>query len=176
MRAFVAVDLDRAGAAETASRAPRHLTLRFFGDIADERVPRLVELLGVVGGRHAPFAISVEGLGAFPSAEHPRVVWVGVKEGREELEALADDVRATLEPEFGGEARPFVAHLTLFRVRGASDRQAARELLEGTRPSPPALRSWVDALVLKESLLEREGALHRPLASIRLTGETASVP
>ncbi len=166
----MAVEVPRGPPAGGPAHAPEHLTLRFLGEVGEERTPRLVELLTPVGREHRPFAMTVEGVGAFPSATHPRVVWVGVTKGRTELEELARAVRAALASEFGPDRETFVPHLTLFRVRGPSDRQAAVELLEGRRPAPPPVSAYVREFVLKQSLLGREGAVHRTLAAFRLAG------
>ncbi len=164
----MAVEVPSGPPAGGPARAAEHLTRRFLGEVAEERTARLVELLAPVGREHRPFALTVEGVGAFPSATHPRVVWVGVTQGRTELEELARAVRAALAPEFGPDRETFVPHLTLFRVRGPSDRQAARELLEGQRPAPPPVSARVREFVLKQSILGREGAVHRTIAAFPL--------
>lgn len=176
MRAFVAVDLGTDRATDARASAPSHLTLRFLGEVDGPRVAPLVELLTPVGRRHAPFALCVEGVGAFPSSARPRVVWVGVTEGRSQLEELVRDVRTTLAPGFGEESSAFVPHLTLFRVRGPDELRAARELLDGRRLPPPPRRAWIDAFVLKQSILAPHGAHHRVIATFRLTGGDGSVP
>lgn len=166
----MAVEVSRCPPTAGPARAPEHLTLRFLGEVGEERTGRLVELLAPVGREHRPFPMTLEGVGAFPSVTHPRVVWVGVTQGRAELEDLARAVRAALAPEFGPDRETFVPHLTLFRIRGPSDRQAAHELLEGRRPAPPPVSARVREFVLKQSLLGREGAVHRTIASFPLEG------
>ncbi len=168
LRAFVAVEVPRDDRAGGPGRAPEHLTLRFLGEVPEDRTQRLVELLAPVGRAHPPFAMTLEGVGAFPSPDRPRVVWVGVSRGRPELEELARAVRASLAPEFGPDRETFVPHLTLFRVRGPSDRAAALDLLAGRRPAPPPRSTRVREFVLKQSVLGREGAVHRTLASFPL--------
>ncbi len=121
-----------------------------------------------MAARCPPFSVRLEGVGAFPSAARPRVVWMGVTVGRAELSALAREVREALAVEFGVEREEFVPHLTLFRVRSARDRAAAEELLDGRRPPPSSREVRVDELLLKESLLGPGGAVHRTLAAFPL--------
>jgi len=165
VRAFVAVDVTADGG---AARAPAHLTLQFLGEITAEQErwtePRLREV--AVASR--PFVLRLEGIGAFPSPARPRVVWIGVTQGRTEIEELAGRVRAALAPEFGTERERFVPHLTLARVRSPSDRRAAEELLAGIRPPPPTREVAVRELVLKESVLGPGGAVHRTVAAFPL--------
>src|SRR3954462_11324966 len=52
-----------------------HLTLRFLGDVAEEKMERVTEHLATV--RVEPFTLPVEGAGAFPLKSPPRTLWVG---------------------------------------------------------------------------------------------------
>lgn len=173
MRAFVAVDVPTDEA--TVSRtAPAHLTLRFLGEISAERVSPIVTALGEVGRHAAPFAFRLEGVGAFPSADRPRIVWIGVTEGRGELARLAEEVREALRGE--GDGRPegaFVPHLTWFRVRSAIQERAARDLLTGRVPSPPPRTVEVRELRLKESALGPGAAVHRTIGVVPLSAASA---
>lgn len=167
MREFVAVDIG-SEATLRLTEAPPHLTLKFLGEVPPERNAEIVARLEVAAREAAPFALRLEGMGAFPSSKRPRVVWLGVTTGRSEVIDLARKVKAALEPEFGSESGEFVPHLTLFRVRSASDLPAALELLDGTRrfPSPRDVR--VEELKLKESKLSSKGATHRVICTIPL--------
>jgi RNA 2',3'-cyclic 3'-phosphodiesterase len=171
VRAFVAIEVPVTPGESSRSGAPEHLTLRFLGDIANERVGAIEQVLAPVGARVAPFDLTLEGVGAFPSAERPRVVWVGATAGAAELVRLAGRVREALAAEVavpGEEA--FVPHLTLFRVRSAFDRRRAEELLRGEVPAPPPRHVRVAEFVLKESVLTRLGATHRTVATFPLVG------
>ena len=171
MRAFVAV----AAAAEApeggSGPAPEHLTLRFLGELPEELLPAVLEGLTPVAARIAPFDFDLEGVGAFPSPRDPRVVWVGVTMGREQLVELAHQVSEALRPIVGSPDRSeFIPHLTLFRVRGPGDRTRARDLFEGRAPPPTPRRVPVREFLLKESRLGRGGAVHRTVARFPLTG------
>lgn len=158
--------------AETrGARAPEHLTLVFLGEIPRERVGPISEALTKVGEATAPFEATLEGVGAFPSAERPRVVWVGVTTGRAELSRLARDVQAALPGEGAGVRREeFSPHLTLFRVRSGADHRRAREVLTGAVPAPAPRPFRVTEFVLKESELSPRGATHRTLSAFPLRG------
>lgn len=95
-----------------------HLTLKFLGDVAQERLPELVQALR--GVCFAPFALAVGRAGAFPPAGRggPRALWVGLRLGEAESARLAAQIGQALLPlGFAPEARPFTAHLTLGRVK-----------------------------------------------------------
>jgi len=170
VRAFVAVEVP-SSQEEGRSSAPEHLTLLFLGEVPSERVGPIDDALAPVAAAMAPFDLTLEGVGAFPTREHPRVVWVGATEGATELGELARRVREALQKE--GTATPeetFVPHLTLFRVRSAFDRRRAEDVLAGRVPPPTPRRLRVGEFVLKESVLSSRGATHHVVATFLLRG------
>jgi len=172
MRAFVAVEVPPPANEARRGNAPDHLTLLFLGEVARERVEPIAEALRPVGAIAAPFDLTLEGVGAFPSPERPRVVWTGATEGSAELVTLANGVRAALAHEGDPTRREatFVPHLTLFLVRSPNDVRRAHELLTSRIPPPPARRFHVAEFMLKESELSPRGATHRTVRTFPLTG------
>ena len=165
---FVAIEVGPGSGSPTT--APEHLTLSFLGDVAPESVDRVLAALDRVARASRPFDLVIEGVGAFPSARHPRVVWVGATTGGAETSELAERVAAALVEQRilppGGER--FVPHVTLFRVRSPELHRRARALLSGTEPGPAPRALRVSEIVLKESTLSSEGAVHRTRATFRL--------
>src|SRR5436305_9372781 len=89
-----------------------HITIKFIGSWPDERLPELHDALSRLEPGE-PFRIELKGLGWFPNAHSPRVLWAGVN-GGEELKRLASAVEDTLEPlGVARENREFSPHLTL---------------------------------------------------------------
>ena len=93
-----------------------HFTVRFLGEISDgdasEADSRLKRL-----SLSAP-SVELRGLGAFPNAGNPRVLWVGVAREHEGLVSpIALAVRSALAGIGEKEDRPFTAHITLARNR-----------------------------------------------------------
>jgi RNA 2',3'-cyclic 3'-phosphodiesterase len=96
-----------------------HLTLRFLGSIDEDLVDGLMVRLKRIAARNPPFEARARGLGAFPDAERPKVLWVGV-EG-DGVVKLQKDVEATvIELGFAKEDRAFHPHVTVARVREAA--------------------------------------------------------
>ncbi len=176
MRAFVAVDLSGRSDPEGPARPSEHLTLQFLGELGADRVELVRARLKPVAADHGPFALTIEGIGAFPSRDAPRVVWQGVTRGRAEVVRLAEAVRQALAPVVGGSPEPFVPHVTWFRVRSEATRRAAREALRGVRPPPAPRTVGIDAFLLRESRLGAGAAVHRTVEAFRLVGPTSGAP
>jgi 2'-5' RNA ligase len=171
MRAFVAIDLPSAApipARERARSPSDHLTLRFFADLPVESVSAVIDALSEAARESTPFLITIDGIGAFPSPRDPKVVWRGITDGRDALiDLVAGLDRRLSRIGLPSEARPFVPHLTWFRVRSDAERAFAREVLAGgTGPGP--LSVPVRTIALKESTLTRDGPIHRTIASVEL--------
>lgn len=102
-----------------------HLTLKFLGDVSVNNLEMLKKIMLTEVESHHPFEISVGGLGAFPSARHARVVWIGVEAPPDLLAVQHGIEAATARLGYDREERPFSPHLTLGRVsRNATARDA----------------------------------------------------
>ena len=94
-----------------------HLTLKFLGEIKDEQVIDVCNIVEDVAGRHKSFELDIESVGSF-GGRSARVLWVGAGEGSISLLQLQKD----LEQHFASagwppETRKFASHLTLCRVK-----------------------------------------------------------
>jgi RNA 2',3'-cyclic 3'-phosphodiesterase len=182
LRVFVAVELDEGvrhglaahidaatGGRGLPGRAVRpenwHLTLRFVGWTDPVGYERILGGLGDLD-LGASFTMGFGGLGAFPRPRRATVLWLGIEQGVEELQRLAERAEeacgaAGLEPE----DRPFAAHLTLSRLRPWQD---VTPLVESFPRFP--LRQAVDAVTVYRSHLRRSGAEYEVLERFPLTG------
>ncbi len=96
-----------------------HLTLRFLGATAPERIPGIEAAVRAAALRAHGFDIRIGGAGAFPAPGRPRVLWLGVIDGQAELAALAAELGRELAADgWPVDHRPFQAHLTLARADG----------------------------------------------------------
>ncbi|MCC6617893.1 MAG: RNA 2',3'-cyclic phosphodiesterase [Chloroflexi bacterium] len=145
-----------------------HLTLAFLGDVAPDRVSRVVERLSEQARGHARMRLEAGGLGGFPSSSRARVAWYGVADPGSELRRLADDVgRAVdLEPD-----RPFTPHITLARAHGRA--VDLRAWLEDA--VAPAGILAVDRIELVRSRSNGSPNRYETLAALRLNGGGRSV-
>ena len=139
-----------------------HLTVRFIGTVERSLVERISDRLEGTAGPAIQLALGEAG--TFKRSRLARVVWLGLRSGGGELQALASRVEAECRAAgLPAEARPFQPHLTLARAR-SRDGASQPEL-----PPIPMLAPWrVDELILYWSHLKKNGAEHEPIRRIRL--------
>jgi 2'-5' RNA ligase len=150
-----------------------HLTLKFLGQVADERGAAVRAALEAVVRATSPIAISCAGLGVFPGPRRPRVVWAGIASGLRELGVLATALERALEPVgFPPERRPFRGHATLGRVRSARGIAPLVAALDAA--SGAEFGRWTASeLVLYRSHLRPTGSIYEPLARLPLAAAVA---
>jgi len=103
-----------------------HLTLAFFGEVAEVSLPELQTRLGRAAHRHPAMRLSLAGGGRFGD----RVLWTRVQGDREELRHLAAAAAAAARRTgIDVEDRPYRAHFTLARARGRADLRPVVEAL-----------------------------------------------
>lgn len=149
-----------------------HVTLKFLGQIDPARVDAIADALASVAARTPPFDLDVRGLGAFPTADRPRVVWAGLHPAAP-LATLAREVDAALGTlGVSRESRPFAGHVTLGRVREHRRNPALAVAL--ARPAQCG-RLPVTRVSLMRSQLDSRGARYTELTSVVLAGAPSPV-
>jgi len=106
------------GAVRWVSPENLHLTLKFLGNVEEKKTEDIGQGVSNACKGSAPFAMSLKSLGAFPSTRRPRVVWVGVAKGKDDLISLNEKIETQLEQiGFEKEKRKFSPHLTIGRLK-----------------------------------------------------------
>lgn len=148
-----------------------HVTLKFIGYVDHRKGETIATVLSDI---HAakPAEMTFRGVGFFPNARRPRVIWCGV-EASQNLAELAADIERALEPlGVEAESRPYAPHLTLARLKspeGADDVvHAAEELKSQTFGT-----ARESEFHLFESVLKPSGAVYKRLRSYPFVKEAA---
>lgn len=142
-----------------------HLTLKFLGWSREESTGKIKNAVRSVTDRHKPFSITVEGLGAFPTAKKARIFWAGVNCHTKELLKIQDELEDSLQPlGFKKEKRPYHPHVTIARLRIIED------VSERLNIEIPSLRMEVNELNLFQSKLTPKGAVYSVLENFSLKG------
>ncbi len=110
-----------------------HITLKFLGNIETDQPAVIRNGLCTALDDIASFDLKLGRVGAFPDLNRPRVFWVSVDEGREELTAMQQCIETELHAcGFVREERPFSPHLTIGRVRSPKGLAKLTERVQAT--------------------------------------------
>jgi len=139
MRCFIAIDIDENNRAALGDLQQQlkskvdvkksdvkwvkpeniHLTLKFLGEIGDEQVVDVCNIVKDVAGRNDSFELDIESVGHF-GGRSARILWVGTGKGRENLLQLQKGIEQQLASAgWPPENRAFSGHLTLCRIRNS---------------------------------------------------------
>jgi len=150
-----------------------HLTLKFLGNIAVDRISAITRAMEEATRELSPFQLKVTGLGVFPNLKRVQVIWVGIGGEVDKLGQLQQRIESNLVPlDFTAESRRFTPHLTLARLRdraSADERQRFGQLIASTK-FEAIYTIKVDSVNLMRSQLTREGAIYSRLSSVGLRG------
>lgn len=109
-----AASLDKRSEVRWVRNENLHLTLKFFGEVSEERLDPLEKALQESGNQSASFELEVKGAGCFPNLSNARVLWAGAGN---EVTGLAKAVeKSTVSAGFEAADRAFSPHLTLARL------------------------------------------------------------
>ncbi len=162
--AFIAQNAAKTKGVKWVDASQAHFTLFFLGEQPARLVAELDPLLQKAAAGQGSFLLSLGPGGVFPSWKAPRVLWLGVEKGAEELKSLAARVTAAcVEKGAPPPDRAFTPHLTLGRVKKppvAIDRET---LVRGV-----AGEMTVTAFTLFASELRPQGPLYQELATYQL--------
>jgi 2'-5' RNA ligase len=131
-----------------------HITLKFIGEQKPEQVEAITQRLRRV--ESDPFEIRVSGYGFFPTANSPRVFWIGIHAGPQLAQVASDIDAAVGELGIPREERDFSPHLTLAR---AGRRAGARS---GRNSGDPKLRAGDGPNSIFAVLQKRLAAMSEP--------------
>ncbi len=175
MRAFVALEITEAKVLDSmvsfqkeltstgadlkpVERQNLHFTVKFLGELSAQQAKEVAARLGrlSLGGGE----VEVAGVGAFPSASRPSVIWAGVKPENEALvSSVAQPVIEALEGIGESDDRPFKAHVTLARVRSRAPKPSLVSLLR-TSSARQFGRTVLKDIRLKSSTLTPSGPVY----------------
>jgi RNA 2',3'-cyclic 3'-phosphodiesterase len=93
-----------------------HITTKFIGEWPEARLDELIAVLQPLT-RRPSIDIAVSGIGWFPNARSPRILYADIKAGPELAELAADTDAAVAILGIERESKKFTPHLTLARIK-----------------------------------------------------------
>jgi 2'-5' RNA ligase len=143
-----------------------HVTLHFFGEVPEPGVAALQRVFDDPDLRVPAISLRLGALGKFPPRGNPRVLWVGLEQGVEELRSYWDLFERKISPlGWVPDERGFSPHVTVARAGRAA--RASEDL----NVEIPPVAFLMEQCVLFQSILGRAGAQYVPLKRIPLTRE-----
>jgi 2'-5' RNA ligase len=186
IRAFVAVDISDRQREEVAGVLESmmgydvrvkwvkienvHVTLKFLGDTDEGILPDMYAAIGESLSDHSAFELSLEKLGCFPNVHRPRIIWIGIKNGYENLRGLSQEVERAVEPfGFRPEKRKFSVHLTVGRVK---DSRSIEPLIRDiSRMDFSSSAATISKVVFYRSILRPQGPIYTSLKEFELISQ-----
>ncbi len=134
-----------------------HLTLKFLGDVSDDKVDKIVDCLSKISFRS--FSVSLSQLGLFPSESYFRVLWVGL-EPKEVICSLQNQIDNSLKCLFDKETG-FQPHITLARIKFVKNKEQFIDFIKSLKIKPISFE--VHEFKLVKSTLQKGGSLYETI-------------
>lgn len=154
-----------------------HITMAFLGDVPHVDLAEVCRAVSETAAAHAPFELTVHGLGAYPTLSRPRVLWAGlIGAGVALLEQLYHDLAAALRRAGYSPDDRFSAHITLARFKpGKTPSPNLTSLVERHAGRWQAGILPVSEVVVYSSTLDPAGPIYSALARGKLLGSSNPV-
>lgn len=145
-----------------------HLTLKFLGDVKQNRISEIGNTIEYISKKYEPFPLNFGGIGAFPNIPRPRVLWIGLKQGTLTTTELGQEINTEMiHLGFKNESR-FHPHVTLARIRNPVNFSGFKDLFEKYDTLQNS-KLTVNEIVLVKSKLHPSGAVYTPIKKFQLS-------
>jgi RNA 2',3'-cyclic 3'-phosphodiesterase len=140
-----------------------HLTLKFFGNVAVDRIPGISAAASRAVAEFSTFPIGIGNTGVFPRPSRPQVLWIGVSDPSGKLSALQERLENECAAErFLKENRAYRPHLTIARIRKP---EGARRLADThLQMHFTATEVKLNELIVFRSELSPKGSKYTPIS------------
>jgi 2'-5' RNA ligase len=181
MRTFIGIKLD-AGTREKIASALKpfkkittpikwvksenwHLTMKFIGEVNDEKKDRIIRTMKEIPIPVQPFEIAVSGFGKFGRGDDLNIFWAGIEEN-ETLKKIYLQIEDALEKiQVKREAREFRPHLTIGRNRKSFDFKSFVAIIE--KEQSRHIASFIaGGFQIFQSILTPEGPIYNIVEEI----------
>ncbi len=136
-----------------------HITLKFLGEINEKQFEYIKNNLEKINYRK--FECSLIGVGAFPSINYPRVIWVGVGEGKDHFKNLFNYIES-FSSVIRKEGKKYEPHLTIGRVKYTLDKENWLKFWNRNKNKFFG-KFLVDKIKIKKSILMYKGPIYEDL-------------
>ncbi len=142
-----------------------HFTLKFLGEITDEKAQDITKKLREICNTFSPFQIHIKDIGAFPSFNYMKVIWIGVES--EEFFTLSKLVDSGMGKLGFRQERTIIPHLTIGRVKAPGKKAKLQSQIKALQNTDIG-KMTVNSVILKKSELTRKGPIYSDIEEISL--------
>lgn len=143
-----------------------HCTLKFFGEIDDNKINDIIEAIDNKIKNHEPFKVSIKKSGVFPNERYIRVLWLGMADV-EQFSNLQKDLDEDFIKMGFKKEKSYIPHLTLGRVKGAKNKEALLQKLKDLGDVEIGEMN-IEKIVLKKSELSPQGPIYTTIKEFDL--------
>lgn len=176
MRTFIAIDIpdelkekiynafknerQRVKGVKWVEKENLHLTLKFLGEIKEEKIKEIEKILDEIPNKFRSFEVSLGELGGFPNFKNPRVLWIKVSppEKIEEIFNFIEEKTQRLNIE--REERKFHPHITIARIKERKGVSFENKKFDD--------KFKAERIVLFKSDLRPEGPIYTQIKEVKL--------
>jgi len=145
-----------------------HITLKFLGNVPVEDIKDIQDAIEEDISEFTSFPVSFQNIGVFPNPQYPRIIWVGIEKGREELSLLNTKIENSISRfSLHQENRKFQPHLTIARVRSHKNHKRLVNTIEELK-NIKAGEMLAEEIFLMKSVLKPQGAQYNTLKTFHL--------
>lgn len=142
-----------------------HLSLKFLGEVDEDKIKNIKEILNATGNKHPALELNFENFGFFPNEKYPRVFFVATdKEG--ELKRIYSDIETALQNLGFEKEERFKSHITLARFRSLKNIEALKKQVGSLTIKD---KFTVNEITLFKSTLKPQGPVYEKIASAVLS-------
>jgi 2'-5' RNA ligase len=147
-----------------------HITLKFFGETAEDRIEPILSELNNISNLHQSFRLHLSDVGIFGSYYKPRVIWFGIEKSME-LESLAVEVINKMHNiGFLKDRQNFVPHLTIGRIKFVDNKERFSKIISNYNESS-IQNILISSFYLFESKLSSSGPTYQIIEEFKLKTE-----
>lgn len=95
-----------------------HITLRFIGDVEEDRIDEIEEIVNNAIRNVKRGRLNLKGVGAFPNERNPRILWVGIDSELPLVKITEEISRGLKSAGIQFDEKPFKPHITVGRIEG----------------------------------------------------------
>ncbi len=135
-----------------------HITLKFLGEVDEEFIYNLNNIIQGISARFLPFSFSISGISGFPKLEYARVIFFSIEDQSAYISLIMREIDRALK-DFGFEReKSYIPHITFGRVKNGA--------IDLSRTESPTLLIESKAIGIKvvQSILRPEGPLYKVIS------------